>query len=181
MVYRTVKTVHCIWTREFQLAKALASIHIKRTTPQTFDQSAADTHEHSKSKSGSASLSIPFEGLFTRPGFVSHDWQIVVAHANARLIEIVMERHAISWRREFTSLIIGTVLVFVNRSAFAQGQNPDVVSPQQVVAEMTYGQWSAACGQRMLAILLESNCPTRRFTPRVCTATLANPDRRCWP
>jgi hypothetical protein len=89
-----------------------------------------------------------------------------------------MKRHAIRWRPGFTSLIIGTVLVFVNRSAFAQGQNPDVVSPQQVVAEMTYDQWSAAWWQRMLAILFGKQLPDPTFhsTGVYCNVSQSGPE-----
>lgn len=81
-------------------------------------------------------------------------------------------------RPRFTSLIIGTVLVFVNRSAFAQGQNLDFMSPQQVIEEMTYGQWSAAWWQRMLVILFGRQLPDPTLYPTgvYCNISQSGPE-----
>lgn len=88
-----------------------------------------------------------------------------------------MHYHAIRARFRRTLLIVAAVLLYPAGTLLAQVQNPAVVPPQQVVEGMTYGQWSAAWWQWMLALPFGNQLPNPTFyaTGQSCAAGQSGP------
>jgi hypothetical protein len=74
-------------------------------------------------------------------------------------VERNMERKSSGGRLALASLILSMVLGVTAGTALADSQNTDVVPPQQLVEGLTYGQWSEAWWQWMLAIPFGPNLP----------------------